>query len=114
MRYRRSAFLVTLLMAATAVAQTSAPASSGRNESWTWQPASASSASYSDRAPTVASAGGGHFKFSDSRQDRNGPSSQPPPSAMDKAAVMGGDRPWLDGRPPVDCARTPMDPTCRH
>ena len=114
MRYRRSVFFMTLLMAATTMAQTPAPVLSSRSESWVSQPAAASSASYHDRAPTMTAAAGEHFKFRDHRQDRDGPLSQPPPSAMDKTAVMGSDRPWLDGRPPVDCARTPMDPTCRH
>ena len=114
MRYRPSVFFTTLLMAATAMAQAPVPAPASLSETWAWQPAAASSASYPDRTPTVTAAAGNRFKFRDRRQDQDGPLSQPPPSAMDKTAVMGGDRPWLDGRPPVDCARTPMDPTCRH
>ncbi|WP_449427644.1 hypothetical protein [Rhodanobacter umsongensis] len=114
MRYRPGLFLATSLMVATAVAQTSAPVPSSQSDSWASQPVAAGSAGYRDRTPTVAAAGGDHFKFKDRRQDQDGPLSQPPPSAMDRAAVMGGDRPWLDGRPPVDCVRTPMDPTCRH
>jgi|GEM_PF-2438956 len=50
------------------------------------------------------------FKFKDGKGD--GPMGQPPPSAHDKAAVMGEDRAWQNGRPPVDCAMTPQDPTC--
>ncbi|WP_139350837.1 hypothetical protein [Rhodanobacter sp. C01] len=97
------------------MAQTSTPVSSSQGEeSWAWQPVAASSAGYRDQAPTAVAASGDHFKFKDRRQDQDGPLSQPPPSAMDRTAVMGGDRPWLDGRPPVDCVRTPMDPTCRH
>jgi len=37
----------------------------------------------------------------------------PPPRANDKAAVMGQTRPWQDGRPPVSCPLTPLDPACR-
>jgi hypothetical protein len=39
-------------------------------------------------------------------------SNQSPPSANDEAAVMGKDRAWQNGRPPVDCAQTPMDSAC--
>lgn len=44
--------------------------------------------------------------------DRRGPRGTLPPSPMDQAAVMGSGRAWSDGRPPLDCARTPMDARC--
>jgi len=43
---------------------------------------------------------------------RRGPRGTLPPSPMDQAAVMGSGRAWSDGRPPLDCARTPMDARC--
>jgi hypothetical protein len=43
---------------------------------------------------------------------RRGPYGTLPPSPMDQAAVMGSGRAWSDGRPPLDCARTPMDARC--
>jgi len=114
MRYRFLVFATAWLFATLAMAQTSTLASSGQSDSLASRPAAASSTSYRSHAPTVTAADRVHFKFKDRQQDQQGPLSQPPPSAMDKAAVMGTDRPWQDGRPPVDCMQTPMDPTCRH
>lgn len=36
----------------------------------------------------------------------------PPPRANDRNAVLGLGRAWVGGRPPVECARTPMDMAC--
>jgi hypothetical protein len=102
-----------MLFAAAVAAQTVPPASSGASDSWTAHPAAAASASdFRDHASREAPPTREHFKFK--RREPSGPMSQPPPSANDKAAVMGTDRPWQSGRPPVDCAQSPMDPTCHH
>ena len=37
----------------------------------------------------------------------------PPPRPMDQAVVMGKERPWLGGKPPLECKWTPLDPRCR-
>ncbi len=49
------------------------------------------------------------FRFDTGRRGTRG---SLPPSPMDQAAVMGTGRAWSDGRPPLDCARTPMDARC--
>jgi hypothetical protein len=106
MQYRSLLMASTWLLAATAMAQTSPAAQS---DSWS-KPASASSSSYRDHSSTEASSTTSHFKFKDRNQ--RGPLEQPPPGANDKASVMGTDRAWQNGRPPVDCAQTPQDRTC--
>ncbi len=109
MRYRFVLSASTWLIAAMAMAQTAPTPLSSQSDSWTAHPAVASSSVYRSHPSTEVPAGG-HFKFRDRRQD--GPANQPPPSANDKAAVLGKDRAWQNGRPPVDCASTPMDPAC--
>ncbi|TAL83817.1 MAG: hypothetical protein EPN74_13380 [Rhodanobacter sp.] len=52
-----------------------------------------------------------HFRFDAGKRNRL--LQRPPPRPMDRAVVMGGQRPWLGGKPPVNCAFTPMDPLCR-
>lgn len=112
MRYRLVLTASTWLMAAVAMAQTSPPAQSNQSDSWAAHPAAASSSSYRSH-PSTESTGKSHFKFKDRRlDDPSNPLNQPPPSANDKAAVMGKDRAWQNGRPPVDCASAPMDPAC--
>lgn len=64
-------------------------------------------------AVAMAAPAQSHFTLKDRRQDTPAnPLNQPPPSANDMAAVMGEDRPWQNGRPPVDRASAPMDPAC--
>jgi hypothetical protein len=112
-RYRCCLCVSTMLFAAAVAAQTVPPASSRANDSWGAHPAVAASVSgYRSHAPLETPPAKQHFKFK--RREPSGPMSQPPPSANDKAAVMGADRPWQSGRPPIDCAQTPMDPTCHH
>jgi hypothetical protein len=52
-----------------------------------------------------------HFRFDAGK--RSDLLQRPPPRPMDQAVVMGKQRPWLAGKPPVNCAFTPMDPLCR-
>lgn len=107
----RTRILVSLpfcLLAFAAVAQTP-PAS----DQWT-RPAPAGSVTFAkDHVPRSddATAKPSPFKFKSERKAwRDEP---PPPRANDKSAVMGTDRPWQNGQPPVSCAQTPHDPACR-
>jgi hypothetical protein len=111
MRFRLVLMASTWLIATAAMAQT-APTTSSQSDSWAARPAVASSAGFRSDSAVAATPARSHFKFKD--RQRTGPVDQPPPSATDKAAVMGTDRAWQNGRPPVDCAQTPMDATCRH
>jgi hypothetical protein len=110
MHFRRVLMASTWLLATAAMAQTP-PAASGQSDSWAARPASASSAGFRGHA-AAATPASSPFKFKD--RQRTGPADEPPPGANDKAAVMGTDRAWQNGRPPVNCAQTPMDATCRH
>jgi hypothetical protein len=111
MRFRCVLMASTWLLATAAMAQTS-PAASGQSDSWATHPATASSTTFRGHAAVDAAPTHSPFKFRE--RQRTGPADQPPPSATDKAAVMGTDRAWQNGRPPVNCAQTPMDATCRH
>lgn len=112
MRYRLALIASISLMAAMAMAQTSPPAPSNQSDSWKAHPAVAGSSSYRSQSSAEAPARS-HFKFRERGQGGAlNPLNQPPPSANDKAAVMGKDRAWQNGRPPVDCAQTPMDSAC--
>jgi hypothetical protein len=101
------------MRAGVAHAQTATPSQAGRNEGPQLVPAA--SGSSDDAAarllPGTARTGNNPFHF---RQPvKRGPAYNPPPQANDKATVMGQQRPWQNGRPPVDCALEPRDPTCR-
>jgi hypothetical protein len=111
MRFRHVLMASTWLLATAALAQTQ-PAPSSQSDSWATHPAAASSTTFRSHATVEATPSHSPFKFKE--RQRTGPADQPPPSATDKAAVMGTDRAWQNGRPPVDCAQTPMDATCRH
>lgn len=108
--FQRILLVIPLLMLATAVlGQTT---SSMKSDSW---PAAAASSTTAPEVRTLASPkaveGKSHFTF------KQGSSSswmgKPAPTANDKEVVMGQQRPWQDGRPPVDCAITPHDASCR-
>lgn len=110
-------FRVLLMLSATlvvtvAVAQTSPveyARSSDRRES---APATAASTGY--RADRMLPGSDSHGPFHFKQPARRGPAYAPPPQANDKAAVMGKQRPWQNGRPPVDCAMEPRDhPACQ-
>lgn len=112
MRYRNIVFLPALLLAWSVAAQTRAPATADANDGLHAAPAAASSVEYRDSVVVPKAPVAGHFKFKPQRRDN--PLDKPPPSAMDKAAVMGTQRPWQNGQPPVDCAMSPRDAACRH
>ena len=61
-------------------------------------------------APRVDAPPPGPFEFDDHRP--RGPVGQPPPRPNDRNVVLGLGLPWTDGRPPLDCAQTPMDAKC--
>ncbi len=113
MGLRFAAFLSAALMASAAVAQ-SVPASASTSDSWA-KPATATRAvTYRSDAVPDATASSQTSKFKFKSENRHRLLYQPPPSATDQAAVLGLERPWQNGRPPVDCAITPHDSACRH
>jgi hypothetical protein len=79
------------------------------------QPAPASSVHYRDRAQGARAGHSVRFKFKSTTQDTQAPPPGIPgqPSWMRPAPVMGAGKVGPDGRPPVDCQRTPMDRQCR-
>lgn len=112
MRYGAIVFLSTWMIASTAIAQKLPSSSTDNSDSWT-RPATASSVvNYRDSVAPVDKSSPSPFKFK--TDHRVYPVDQPPPSAMDKASVMGTERPWQNGQPPVDCAMTPHAAACQH
>ena len=107
MRYRRIMLVAAWLTAGAALAQVP----SGSHEDWALQPAAASPVHYRLGSPTVLAASKkSPFRFSDGSD--GGVLNKPPPRPMDRAAVLGTERVWVGGRPPLDCAMTPMDARC--
>lgn len=112
MGYRTMIFLAACLVASVAAAQ-SVPTPTGEgSDSWGKPAAASSSVSYRTQELPASKPSPSHFKFKDSERAR--PGDRPPPSAMDKAAVMGTPRPWQNGQPPVDCASSPHSAACQH
>lgn len=116
MRACRSVMVAALLMLtsmamAMAMAQ-AAPPDSQRNDSSARSPAAAHLPDYRAQLPRATDATKSPFTFKhDSRS--GGRHEPPPPQPMDRAVVMGRQRPRLNGQPPMDCALTPMDAACR-
>ena len=79
------------------------------------QPVPASSVHYRDSAQGVRASNEVRFKFKSTTQDMPAPPPSIPGQAswMRPAPVMGAGKIGPDGRPPVDCQRTPMDRQCR-
>ncbi len=99
----------TLLVGGALHAQTTAP--TGDSDSWS-RPAPASTARYRDTGPLKEQTGSdSHFKFKERRSTE--PVRNDAMEAAGKAPVMGGNQLGRDGRPTVNCAATPMDPSCR-
>jgi len=104
----RLLFATALLAAGALHAQTTPTAASDR---WS-QPAPASTVKYDDASPLRPESGSdSHFKFKEPRTSR--PMRNDAMEAAGKAPVMGGNQIGRDGRPTVNCAATPMDPSCR-
>jgi hypothetical protein len=107
MRYRRIMLVAAWLTAGAAMGQVP----SGSHEDWALQPTATSPARYRLGSPTVLAASTkSPFRFSDGSD--GGVLNKPPPRPMDRAAVLGTERAWVGGRPPLDCAMTPMDARC--
>ena len=104
MRTRSLVVLPLCLLAFAAMAQT-AP------DQWARVAPSASVAATHDYAVHADKAKPSPFKFKERRKTWE--PEPPPPRANDKAAVMGTERAWQNGKPPVSCAQTPQDPACR-
>jgi len=101
--------LASALLAATAVHAQTRPV--GANDRWS-PPAPASTVTYDDAGSLKpASDAGSHFKFKERRPARL--MRNDAMEAAGKAPVMGGNQLGRDGRPTVNCAATPMDPSCR-
>jgi hypothetical protein len=110
MRYGLCAMVSMMLFASAAMSQSVPPAPSQASDSWTSRPAESSTSYVNGHSAMDAPKTKDHFKFKD--RSYTGPASEPPPGANDKASVMGKDRAWQSGRPPLDCAQTPQDPKC--
>lgn len=100
-----------MLVASAAIAQTAPTTHTTTNDQWKAVPATASSSSYPAHAQLPGDDGHSPFHFKQSA--KTGPAYAPPPQPNDKATVMGKQRPWENGRPPVDCRLDPRDPVCR-
>lgn len=112
----RRIVLVSLLVACTAAAAQKAPEPvSPRPTSDSWQGAPAAAGSSAYRAATGVRQDAGeattHFRFKEHRHWE--PSSNPAQVHSGKAPISGSSLIGADGRPPVDCIRTPMDSACR-
>ena len=113
MRFRTLLIGCMALLAGAAFAQTSAPSRAAQIDRSDTTPAVAGSSTYRAERALPGSAESSHSPFHFKQSEPRGPAHQPPPQANDKAAVMGQQRPWQNGRPPVDCAVEPRDPKCR-
>ncbi|MEP7186037.1 MAG: hypothetical protein ABI767_09390 [Rhodanobacter sp.] len=112
MRYAFFIFLSAGMIASAAIAQTLPSPTPDNSDSWAKPAAAASAITYRDQAVPAAKPPIGPFKFK--QHNGNRPVDQLPPSAMDKASVMGSERPWQNGQAPVDCAMSPHAAACRH
>ncbi|HWU76642.1 MAG TPA: hypothetical protein VN043_09060 [Rhodanobacter sp.] len=110
MKFRVLLIPCLALIASAVLAQTAPPAQTPPSDQWHAVPASASSSSYRTHSSLPGDDRRSPFKFK--QPGKRGPAYEPPPQANDKAAVMGKQRPWQNGRPPVDCALEPRDPAC--
>ncbi|PWK88715.1 hypothetical protein [Fulvimonas soli] len=111
MRCRTLLLPIAALLPAFAIAQ-SAPPAGGASDSWS-RPASAASTSYAgDPAHRLAGDGDSHFKFKERRNPAQAPRTNAAQQQSGKAPVGGGMEMGRDGRPTVNCASTPMDPSC--
>ncbi|MFK2929612.1 hypothetical protein [Dyella agri] len=106
MRIRSLVFLSLCLPAFTVVAQTASDQFAPPAPTASVAPAHGNASLGGD-----ATAKPSPFKFKSERKAWE--PEPPPPRANDQNAVMGTERPWQNGQPPVSCAQTPHDPACR-
>ena len=112
MRFRGLLVLCATLLAGVAVAQSAAPSQAQQDDRWEAVSATASSSNFhADMLPGTN--GSSHNPFHFKEPAKRGPVDKPPPQANDKAVVMGQQRPWQNGQPPVNCLLEPRDPVCR-
>lgn len=108
MRYRFLSVAPACLFAMVAAAQHTTVRKLSPGDSWS-APSPATSSHYSSSVSVELKPSVTPFRF---KSGSPGVGNQPPPSANDQAAAMGKERPWEDGKPPVFCASTPIDPSC--
>jgi hypothetical protein len=77
---------------------------------WTIPAAASTAIAYRIGSPRFDAPAPSPFEFDDHHP--RGPAGQPPPRPNDRNVVLGLGLPWTDGRPPLDCAQTPMDAKC--
>ena len=107
MRYRMAPVLVLLLGALVAQAALTQPTIA---QKWTIPATESPAIDYRVGSPRLDAPPPSPFEFDDHRP--RGPVGQPPPRPNDRNVVLGLGLPWTDGRPPLDCAQTPMDAKC--
>lgn len=113
MRYRCLVILPLLWLAGVALAQDAAVGAPPLKLAL--QPAPAATVQYRGSASVPNGRAEGRFKFKDAQPSEAMP--QPrgipgQPAWMEPAPVMGTGKMDANGRPPVDCQRTPMDRQC--
>lgn len=118
MRHQTTLLFFALLASTAVFAQSQSPADTNHVGPLAMPATTASTATppttSSDvhkRLPFQADAKPSPFKFKDQKH-HSGVADRPPPSANDKAAVMGTQRPWQNGRAPVDCRTSPHAAGC--
>ena len=110
---RASLMFCAMLLAGTACAQSGTPGHAGQSDRWEAAPAPTSSSSDAAARLLPGTAGTADSPFHFKQTTQRGPASKPPPQANDKATVMGQQRPWQNGTPPMNCTLEPRDPACR-
>ncbi|MEO6799321.1 MAG: hypothetical protein ABI178_05245 [Rhodanobacter sp.] len=112
MVFRGLLIICASMLVGSVAAQSAAPGQASRNDHWDTTPPAARSTGYRADRLLPGSAGTSESPFHFKESAPNGPAYKPPPQANDKAAVMGEQRPWQNGRPPANCAVGPRDPAC--
>jgi hypothetical protein len=113
----RSLLPLLILVAGAVQAQSVPSAPPAASDSWSRPaaPASAAQAYGDDHAHPLrtdeGSSSGSHFKFKDRKSYE--PARNAALEASGKAGVGMGTQMDRNGRPAVNCAQTPMDPSCR-
>lgn len=107
MRYVMAPLPALLLGALVVQAAVNQPAV---GQKWTIPAAASSAIDYRVGSPRLEAPRPSPFEFDDHHP--RGPVGQPPPRPNDRNVVLGLGLPWTDGRPPLDCAQTPMDAKC--
>jgi len=111
MRYLRIALVSTWLAAASMSVQAGEPVpASSASAAQALPPAPANPLREQVEAQRARNQPRSPFRFVDA--DEGSVLRQSPPRPSDRAAVLGTERAWIGGRPPLDCAATPRDASC--